>query len=221
MTRLAPGTARIGHAGFSPESTVHLGTSIAHRTLVRALASFVLLSVLAIPSVASADVPAVVPPPEPPVATPWYGYEALATDGAAATLLLPALLGKGSGMQIGFGLASAGTYLLGAPVVHAARGHGGKAAGDFAMRLLLPAGVGLFGGFIGMSTYRPAPCTPPTTTGFDLNLCPLGQQLGEAAAFGAGALIGAGIGMASAIAINAAHLLLRQRARCRVLPSKT
>lgn len=96
--------------------------------------------------------PASVPPPQssrPAVgpdgaeaATEWYGWQTLLADGAAVTFTVMAAKEPDS---TPFLMASAGTYLLGGPIVHAAHGNWGRAAGSLGLRLGLPLAGGLAG----------------------------------------------------------------------------
>lgn len=61
----------------------------------------------------------------------WYGWQTLATDGAAILLVFAAIERQSAELaSIGVG-----TYAFGGPIVHASRGHEGKAVGSFALRV--------------------------------------------------------------------------------------
>jgi hypothetical protein len=103
------------------------------------------------------------PPPEAqpqaPHSTHWYGYETLATDGAAIALLIPATaLGDSGKDPVGFLLGSSLVYGLGGPIVHFAHGAVGKGFLDLGLRLGVPVVTGLTGGAIAAATYNG--CSP-------------------------------------------------------------
>ncbi len=84
-------------------------------------------------------------PKGPPPKREWYGWQTLASDGVSFTMMglgLGSLVRETSssrtgdnhltsGLLLGTGF---GGYLFGAPAVHAAHGHWGKAGGSFGMR---------------------------------------------------------------------------------------
>lgn len=112
--------------------------------------------------------------------TNWYGWQTLLTDGAALMFLL-ALGASDRGAEDTFASASVGTYLLGGPVVHAAHGNWGRAAGSLGLR----AGAPVVGVALGLELED---CHGEDFCGFR------------------GALIGGSIGLAAAVAIDSAAL---------------
>jgi hypothetical protein len=60
----------------------------------------------------------------------WYGWQTLLVDGGAFILFVGAVNNQNSEL----GLVGFGGYLLGAPIVHWAHGHGGKGLASFAIR---------------------------------------------------------------------------------------
>lgn len=139
------------------------------------------------------------PPRGPTRPTHWYGYETLATDGAALLLAVPALTSNTSAVQSVFGVGSVMTYGLGAPIVHFAHGHVGAGFADLGLRVGMPLVLGFFGGLIGATTYQPPPCSSST-------LCGWGNMLGAAAAAGEGVIIGGLLGAGGAVALDAAMI---------------
>jgi hypothetical protein len=113
----------------------------------------------------------------------WYGWQTLATDGAALTaLVLSASTDQDGSALLGLGLAA---YVLGGPIVHMAHDRAGVGAGSLGMRI----GAPLLGGAIGS---KAANCRDETDRGI---FCGIGE-------IAVGILIGAG----TAIAIDAAVL---------------
>ncbi len=100
----------------------------------------------------------------------WYGWQTLLVDALSIGF---AVATAGRGGELGLGV-----YVFGAPVVHAAHGHPGKALGSFGLRL----GAPFVGAFIGSSG---ADCSGPDREDF----CGLGEAL-------EGALIGASFAIA-------------------------
>lgn len=102
----------------------------------------------------------------------WYGLETFAVD-AAAVALVAAGTSIDSEAMVGAGLLTAG---LGAPLLHASKGHTGAAVGSLALRLgatVILANLG-------------------ATAGCDGDLCALGNAaIGAMAGYGAAALIDA------------------------------
>jgi hypothetical protein len=161
-----------------------------------ALASFVFVAVVLGSSVALADGVPSAPSAATVSPTRWYGYETLATDGAALVLAVPAFSSSTSGFQTTFGVGSLVVYGLGGPIVHFAHGHVGKGFADLGLRVAMPLVLGFFGGLIGGAAYTPPPCNPGT------QFCGL-DDLGGVAAAAEGATIGGLLGIGSAIAIDA------------------
>jgi hypothetical protein len=71
----------------------------------------------------------------------WYGWQTLATDGAAVALLATGIATSSEGV----GFFSAATFALGGPIVHLAHGRGGAAAASLGIRVGL-ATAGFFAG---------------------------------------------------------------------------
>jgi len=105
--------------------------------------------------------------------TEWYGWQTLVTDGAAITFLAMATQARDTAPYLE---ASAATYLLGGPIVHAGHGNWGRAAGSLALRATLP----FFGGL----------------TGAALAQCRQGQWLCGVAETSLGTLLGISTAMA-------------------------
>jgi hypothetical protein len=112
--------------------------------------------------------------------TVWYGFQNLATDGAAIALGIGAVSLEDQGETLGW--TAVATYALGSPIVHLANGEAGRAVGSLALRLGLPV---VLGG-IGMATASPCPEDSES-------LCFNG--LGEL-------VVGAGIGTIAAVLID-------------------
>jgi len=99
-----------------------------------------------------------VPPPEPyaPPETDrhpsrWYGWQTIATDAAAVGLVTAGIVWVASapigddGPSVTLMGASYVTYVLGAPIMHFARGHSKKGLGDMALRVFAPPLLGVIG----------------------------------------------------------------------------
>lgn len=99
----------------------------------------------------------------------WYGWQVLVVDGVSLLVATPALPPLG-----------VAGYVLGAPIVHAAHGSWGTAAGSVGLRVGLP----LLGAFVGSEGLDRGSCR---------ELC-------------VGGVIGAGAGILTAIALDAAAL---------------
>lgn len=67
----------------------------------------------------------------------WYGWQTLALDGLALTALVatPSQYVDDESAGTGLFYAAIGTFVLGGPIVHAAHGNWGRAAGSAALRL--------------------------------------------------------------------------------------
>ncbi len=110
------------------------------------------------PPPAPSPVPAPAPSPAEAAARTWYGGQVLAVDGASAISLttgiaLASATGAGGSAiadvaVAGLLLGGAGTYALGAPVVHIAHGRVGAAALSLGLRIGLPTAGFFLGGFI-------------------------------------------------------------------------
>ncbi len=108
----------------------------------------------------------------------WYGAYTLATDGAAVALAFGgAALGGGEWLLA----ASGGAYVLGGPIVHLAHGNPGRSLLSLGTR----AGLPLMLAFVGVAAEN----------------CSNGG--GDFCGYG-GALVGFGVGMVGAVAIDAA-----------------
>jgi hypothetical protein len=112
----------------------------------------------------------------------WYGYQTLITDGVSLTLGFAA--SKLGGWA---GAASFGTYLLGAPIVHAVNGRPAMLAASLGTRLLSP----VLGGISGMAI------------GAAVDGCRGGGDY-VCGGFIGGAVIGAVSGLVAAVALDAA-----------------
>ena len=71
----------------------------------------------------------------------WYGWQTLVTDGAGVSLFVASAAASAHSQRAATGLVYGGaaTLVLGGPVVHAAHGRWGAAAGSLALRVGLPA----------------------------------------------------------------------------------
>jgi hypothetical protein len=69
----------------------------------------------------------------------------MAADGVATSLLVGAALGDSAGVSKPLFVASAATYVLASPVIHAANGRGGPAVGALGLRVFAPVSLGLLG----------------------------------------------------------------------------
>jgi hypothetical protein len=117
-----------------------------------------------------------------PPRTTWYGWQTLASDGAALTLIVGGGVLASQVEQGGYVVAMGGlVYLVGAPVVHFTHERAGAGLGSLGMR----AGLPLLGAAIGASAED---CSGEF-------LCGL-----------AGAFIGFFVGSSAAIAIDASLL---------------
>ena len=167
--------------------------------VMRALtATLALASLLSASSVAFADPSAAPSSPD----KHWYGGETLATDGAALLLLIPALASKDGGAQSMFAVGSVATFGLGAPVVHVAHGRIGTALGDLAMRVVLPLGLGVLGGYLGSAGYQPS----QTCTASSDEYCTRQQDYGRLGATLSGLFLGGLLGAGTATVVDAAVL---------------
>jgi len=102
-------------------------------------------------------------PPAPPTpaesheqATRWYGYQTLATDGVALLFFVPAQSSASSATKQGFAMGTLTMYGVGAPIVHLAHGHVGKALLDLGLRVGMPLALGAAGYAIGASSREQA-----------------------------------------------------------------
>jgi|GEM_PF-2725679 len=119
---------------------------------------------------------------QPPPGPRWYGWQTLAFDAAAITLVFGALALQEDEASPLIGVLGAATYGIGAPVVHAVHGNYGRAFGSLGIRVLAPIAIGLIG--------------------MQLEDCSQGEFLCGAA----GLVIGGLVGISGAIAVDAAAL---------------
>jgi hypothetical protein len=117
----------------------------------------------------------------------WYGYQTLATDGAAIALALVA----GEENSEAPALGALGLYVLGAPTVHALHGRAAATAGSLALRLFLP----LLSSIVGGAT---ADCSTRVVN--DDN-CDFGPRV-----------VGLVVGMAAAVVIDSAAIAWEPKA---------
>jgi hypothetical protein len=114
----------------------------------------------------------------------WYGWQTLAVDGAALLMAVGGVSvsdgGQGNGGQAFAGLATA-TYALGGPIVHFAHAHVSSGFASLALRVFTPI---LF-----------------AFVGYGLQDCAGGQLCGLG-----GLVIGGGLGILTAITVDAAVL---------------
>ena len=116
----------------------------------------------------------------PQEVTNWYGWQTLATDGAALTLAVTvAAVNDRNKATLGF--AALAAYLAGGPIVHAAHGNWGRAFGSAGLRV----GAPIAGAFLGAV----------------LESCHGGDYCGAS-----GAAVGLVVGTGMAIALDAAVL---------------
>jgi hypothetical protein len=140
-----------------------IGTAIALPSRMRASNAFswpVACGVVLCARLAAAQVPPAPPEPGPeagpsipiapavPVPERWYGWQTLLTDAGAITLTIALTASADEhddAAVIGAFVIGASAFALGAPIVHVAHGHWGKAGISLALRL----GLSLIGGAIG------------------------------------------------------------------------
>lgn len=75
---------------------------------------------------------------------PWYGWQTLTTDGVAVGAMVSIGLVRDWGVAGALGLVGTSSYLLGAPIIHAAHGRWGAAFGSLGLRtvpILLSVGI--------------------------------------------------------------------------------
>jgi hypothetical protein len=132
--------------------------------------------------------PAVVPPPGPaPEGThsSWYGWQTLAADGASLGVFA---IGMASWTVEPTVVGYAG-FLVATPVVHVVNGNVGRGVGSFVLRLFVPLLAGGIGGAVGLIDSL-------ASKQGDLEPAKIVPAVG----------IGAGVGAAACIAIDAAAL---------------
>ncbi|HEY6460193.1 MAG TPA: hypothetical protein VIY73_08575 [Polyangiaceae bacterium] len=120
--------------------------------------------------------------PPPPATTRWYGGQTLLVDAVAVGAALFAV------EPVAIPL-----YLLGAPTVHVVHGHPGKAVGSLLLRAALPVGLGA----AFLAAWPSGDSSDPKGTGVADN--GVSEKL-------VGAFLGAGLGVVSAIVLDAAVL---------------
>jgi len=87
----------------------------------------------------------------PPYVGPmrWYGWETLVVDAGGISAFLAAVGSSNRGMSTGLVELGLATYVLGAPIVHAAEGHPREAGLSVGLRLGAPLVGGLSGFLLG------------------------------------------------------------------------
>lgn len=125
------------------------------KTLVLVILSFTA-------TIASADPPGLTSPSSETTFVDSYRLETLTADGAALLGLVAVLEVRDQGLQHVIGGLAAGTYLLGAPVIHAVHHRPGRAVGSLAMRAAIPITVALL-----MIENPPASTCDPDSTRCD------------------------------------------------------
>lgn len=123
----------------------------------------------------------------PARADEWYGYQTLAADGVATGLVVGAIATHGDVSKTFFAL-SASTYIIASPVIHAANERGGAAVGALGLRLGAPVSFGLLGLVVGAASDSHANWGAPLL----------------------GGLIGVGLGVITAMVIDAAVLARKE-----------
>lgn len=119
----------------------------------------------------------------PAHADEWYGYQTLAADGAATGLLFGAIVTHRK-LSTTFFALSAATYLIASPVIHGANEEPGRALGALGLRVAAPVSLGFLGLIVGAAS--------DTHGNWGVPL--------------AGGMIGLGLGIITAMAIDAAAL---------------
>lgn len=142
------------------------------------------------PAASAAPVPvveeAIHPFPTDETSSRWYGWQTLATDGAAVALVLASIAtagGSGDSASGACGVGAVGVYALGAPAVHFVHGNPGRGFASLGIRVGAPVVLG----FLGVEAEN------------------CGEHGGDFCGFG-GALLGVSAGIIGAIAIDAAVL---------------
>lgn len=83
----------------------------------------------------------------------WYGMPSVVVDGVAAAVLVAAAANSNSKTAVITGTVGVTLMNVGAPMVHLANGHGGRAFGSFMLRSIVP-GVAAFAA-MGSQNLRP------------------------------------------------------------------
>ena len=137
----------------------------------------------AAPRAATVPLPPTVPTQSTPhELTSWYGSQTLATDAAAFALLVPAAVAGAQNNDMAaesLVYTALGSYVMGAPIVHAAHGNWGRALGSLGLRIAAP----IAGAFLGAA----------------IEDCSGGDFCGAA-----GGVVGLAVGAGTAIALDAA-----------------
>jgi hypothetical protein len=139
----------------------------------------------------------------------WYGWQILVIDVAdAAVFAATAAVTLGNSQWMGqdlgapLGVTGAVFYVAGGPTVHLAHGHVGRAAISVALRVGTPLVFGLIGAAIGAVLYQPSRCPPPSPGCY----CDDSEDPGSLGEAFAGMIVGAGVGVLTASAIDIAIL---------------
>lgn len=132
LATAVPAVAHADESGAEPKSTETTESTKTPATPAPHEAAAASKPVAAIPELPAA-------PAEPRRET-WYGAQILLVDAAAVGLLVASVtVGSGRpGLGEGLAVASAGTYLLGGPIVHLAHGRADVAAGSLGLRVAVP-----------------------------------------------------------------------------------
>jgi len=120
------------------------------------------------------------------VPTDWYGYQTLASDGAALGLLVAGLT---SSERSGMAWAGVATYALGAPVVHASHGNWGSGGKSLLLRTGSPIVGCAVGAMVGILATPFAPADPDQSEHGDGHLS-MGIPLRIAAYTAIGGMVG-------------------------------
>lgn len=106
----------------------------------------------------------------------WYGWQTLATDATADTLLVGGgLFGESKEAAI----AAAALYTFGGPIVHVAHGEWGRAGISLGLRLGLPTLGGLVGGALCFDRKGFLSCLGSAVLGIGVGI--LGAEITDAA----------------------------------------
>jgi hypothetical protein len=132
----------------------------------------------------------------PATATEWYGWQPLLID-LSSIALVAAGVARGGTTSEATSIAGASLFTLGAPIVHLAHGHSGRAAGSVALRTLVPAGGLATGLLLGAALSSPGTAQDP--------LSKVDNMFG-------GALLGGGAGVLAAMIVDDV-VLSRDRAQ--------
>jgi hypothetical protein len=105
----------------------------------------------------------------------WYGWQTLITDGAALGIALLATDASSNSQTTLAVLAGGGSYLLGAPIIHAAHGRLGVGVGSLGLRVGAPIAGAMVGATLeGCGAFAgeedPDSCDRPMLVGFGLGV---------------------------------------------------